>query len=195
MAQIDLRIYKKKLRDEVKAYRRALSERQKEQQDEAVFRRLISTWQYRECKAIFIYASTDIEVDTYRIMRQAFADQKKVALPRCVPDSRDMVFHFIRDFSDLERGSFGVMEPKKTMPIADDEDGLMIVPALCLDNNGYRLGYGGGYYDRYLSRSSRESIGICYYDNFKTCLLHGKYDVALKAVLTDKFVRRMRNGS
>ena len=192
MPQIDLRIYKRKLRDEIKLFRRSLSPSKKAQLDEAIFKKLISTWQYKECDTIFIYASTDIEVDTKRIIEHSLSIGKKVALPRCVKNSRQMVFHYIEDLSQLKKGSFSVLEPDESLPVADNDDGLMIVPALALDNNGYRLGYGGGYYDRYLSKSQRESIGICYYENFRQSLLNGRYDVKLKAILTDRFVRRIR---
>ena len=113
-------------------------------------------------------------------------------MPRCVKNTRKMVFHYIEDLSQLKKGSFSVLEPDESLPVADNDDGLMIVPALALDNYGYRLGYGGGYYDRYLSSSKRESIGICYYENFRQSMLHGRYDVKLKAILTDKFVRKIR---
>ena len=73
MPQVDLRVYKSKLREEIKLFRKNLSSEEKAQLDEAIFKRLISTWQYRECKTIFIYASTDIEVDTVKIIEYSLS--------------------------------------------------------------------------------------------------------------------------
>lgn len=193
MQRIDLREYKGKLRAKVKQFRGSLEPEYKAALDGEIKRRLVSTYQYKNCKTVMIYASTAIEVDTFGIIEQALADGKKVALPRCITGTREMSFHYVSDIVQLQKGSFGVLEPTQDMPLADNPDEpLMVVPALMLDSFGYRLGYGGGYYDRYLSAFEGESIGICYSENYCYRLCHGRYDVPLGAVLTDKFVRRIK---
>ncbi len=192
MQGIDLREYKGKLRGKIKLFRAALSPDEKEQLDREIYRRLIGTYQYKNCQTVLIYASTSIEVDTFRIIEHALKSGRRVALPRCIKGTREMVFHYITDVSQLQTGSFGVLEPTEDLPVAENpENALMVVPALSLDSFGYRLGYGGGYYDRYLSSCKSESIGICYSDNYCYRLYHGRYDVPLGAVLTEKFVRRI----
>lgn len=192
MQGIDLREYKGKLRGKIKLWRASLSPDEKEELDAEIFRRLIATYQYKNCDTVMIYASTAIEVDTFRIIEHALMTGRRVALPRCIKGTREMVFHYITDLSQLKTGSFGVLEPTEDLPVADTpENALMVVPALSLDSYGYRLGYGGGYYDRYLSASKSESIGICYSENYCYRLYHGRYDVPLGAVLTEKFVRRI----
>lgn len=191
MPGIDLREYKGKLRGKIKLWRASLSPQEKEALDTEIFYRLIGTYQYKNCDTLMIYASTAIEVDTFRILEHALASGRRVALPRCIPGTREMVFHYITDLSQLRKGSFGVLEPGSDLPVAEPAGkALMVVPALSLDSFGYRLGYGGGYYDRYLSACSAESIGICYSENYCYRLYHGRYDVPLGAVLTEKFVRR-----
>ena len=192
MPGLDLREYKGKLRAKIKAWRAALPPEDKEQLDAEIRRRLLATYQYRNCKTLMIYASTAIEVDTFGILRDALASGRRVALPRCVKGTREMVFHDITDLSQLQKGSFGVWEPTEDLPVTErPESPLMVVPALSLDSFGYRLGYGGGYYDRYLSRFEGESIGICYSENTCYRLYHGRYDIPLGAVLTEKYVRRI----
>ena len=109
-----------------------------------------------------IYASTAIEVDTFGIIEQALADGKRIALPRCIKGTRNMEFHYISGLDDLERGTFNVLEPKETLEtVTDYSETLMIVPALALDSFGYRLGYGGGYYDRFLAHYRGGAVLLC----------------------------------
>ena len=192
MPKIDLREYKGSLRADIKARRTEMDKRYKARLDSRIRQRLIFTYQYRECDTLLIYASTAIEVDTFGIIEHALQHGRRVALPRCISGTRDMVFHYITDINQLKPGSFGVLEPTEDLPTWQPSDGgLAVVPALSLDSFGYRLGYGGGYYDRFLSGFTGETIGITYSDNFCYRLNHGRYDVPLGAVLTDKFVRKI----
>ena len=194
MQRIDLREYKGELRTAARQYRNSLTAEEKRRLDDLIYSRLIATYQYRKCKVLLIYASTAIEVDTARIIKHALRNGRRVALPRCIKGTRDMVFHYITDTSQLESGTFGLMEPKEDLPLWEPSDGgLAVVPALMLDGYGFRLGYGGGYYDRFLSAFTGESIGITYSENYCPRLNHGRYDVPLGAVLTEKFVRKIKN--
>ena len=196
MQKIDLREYKGELRSDARKWRAQLSAQDKKSLDSAIRRRLLATYQYRECKVLLIYASTEIEVDTYGIIRHALKSGRRVALPRCIKGTRDMTFHYITDVAQLKPGSFGVMEPTEELPKWQPADGgLAVVPALMLDSFGYRLGYGGGYYDRFLSGFAGETVGLTYSGNYCCRINHGRYDVPLGAVLTDKFVRKIKNNS
>ena len=192
MQKIDLRQYKGELRAGIKQRRASLDPQDKAKLDAELRHRLIATYQYRECKVLLIYASTAIEVDTFDIIRHALLHGRRVALPRCIDGTREMSFHYITDLDQLELGSFGVLEPPASLPEWQPEHGgLAVVPALSLDSFGYRLGYGGGYYDRFLSKFTGDTIGITYSENYCYRLNHGRYDVPLKAVLTEKFVRKI----
>ncbi len=191
MPQIDLREYKRELREKRKARRAELSDGYKAEMDARIADRVTSLYQYKNAKTVMIYASTAIEVDTFRIIKQAFADKKLVALPRCEKGTRNMEFYYISSLDDLESGAFNVLEPKEACEMVTDyTDTLMIVPALALDSFGYRLGYGGGYYDRFLARCAFTTVGICYADDFMYKMLHGRFDCPLGLVVTDKFLRR-----
>ncbi len=167
MPQIDLREYKKDLREKRKARRAALDSDRKRFMDRCIADRITSLYQYKNAKTVMIYASTAIEVDTFEIINRAFEDNKRVALPRCEKGTRNMEFYYIESLDDLESGSFNVLEPKEFCEqVREYADTLMVVPALALDSFGYRLGYGGGYYARYLARYRFTTVGICYSDDY-----------------------------
>ncbi len=184
----DIRPYKKELRLKCKNIRLQMSHQEKERLDRKIANKLLNMWIYRESDTIFLYASKDIEVDTFMIINESLKRGKKVALPRCVDGTRDMDFYLIESLDDLENGSFGVLEPivDKCEKITDFSKGLCVVPALAFDKNGYRLGYGKGYYDRFLSNFKAQTVGICY----NSCvqekeLLHGKFDRRVKYLITE----------
>lgn len=130
-------------------------------------------------------------MDTKQIISAALKDGKKVAVPRCVPNTRQMVFHYITDISELKVGTFGVLEPPENSPVANDyNNSLMIVPAMIIDKFGYRLGYGKGYYDRYIANYTGVTAGICYTKNIKYKIHYGKYDKKLAYIITEKYIKR-----
>ncbi len=188
----DIRALKTNLRAQYRQKREALTPEEKERRDRLIADTVRSLWQYRQNEWILTYVSTPIEVDTHRIIEQALADGKRVAVPRCVPDTRDMEFYEIRSLSELEKGTFGVLEPAadETRLLRDLSSGLCIIPAFCYDFSGYRLGYGKGYYDRFLARFEGNRIGICYSDCIRHHLPHGRFDRAAQLIVTEKFIRR-----
>ncbi len=129
--------------------------------DESIFRQLIPLLD--EASAVLTYVSTDIEVDTRRILQYCFDNGIDVAVP--VSGDTELEFFKINDFSDLSEGRYNILEPVfRELPFNGDNRALCIVPALCADGDGLRLGYGKGYYDRFLGRFNGKSVIICYSD-------------------------------
>ena len=192
MSIVDIRPMKAAMREHYKQLRRDMSSEQKQAMDRSIARRVTSLWQYKRCRVLLTYVSTAIEVDTIGIIQQAWADGKRVAVPRCVPGTRDMQFFFITDMQDLEPGMFGVLEPipDRCEEMTDFSEGLCLVPALCYDFKGYRLGYGKGYYDRFLARFEGDMIGIEYSNCVKPQLPHGRFDRPVSLLVTDRYLRR-----
>ena len=188
----DIRPIKTELRQKYRSLRQAMTQEIKNQRDEAIAAQVSRLWQYQRNKVLLIYVSTAIEVDTQRIIRQALADGKRVAVPRCVPDTRNMEFYYIRSLDELEPGAFGVLEPRPDPErlYREAEGGLCIVPAFSYDWQGFRLGYGKGYYDRFLSRFEGNMVGICYSDCVQRSLPHGRYDRPVELLVTEKYLRR-----
>lgn len=188
----DIRPLKAKMREEFKSWRRNLSPENKASMDEAIFDKVTGLWQYRQSDLVLTYVSTAIEVDTTAIIRQTLADGKRVAVPRCVPGTRLMEFYYISSLEELEPGTFGVLEPKPDPAnmVTDFSKGLCLVPALCYDWRGYRLGYGKGYYDRFLANFGGYMVGICYSHCIKKSLLHGRFDRPVELLVTERYIRR-----
>lgn len=196
MYPIDIRKYKIELRAARKAYRRALNSAEKQHMDAEIARRVRLLYQYRCAQVVMVYVSTPIEVDTYKIIANAFADGKRVAVPRCIPETRKMEFHYITSMDELEPGNFGVLEPPETNEIVTDfTRALMLVPGFIFDVYGYRLGYGKGYYDRYMSRYNGAAVGLCYVAELRRRMFHGRFDRTVETVVTDKCIRRCLKGN
>ena len=194
MRPIDIRQYKNELRASIKQWRKELPMQEKAELDSGVMRNVFRLYQYRSAKTLLIYVSTAIEVDTFKIIEGALKDGKKVAVPRCIPDTRFMEFHYIDSIEQLKPGTFGVLEPQETLPIVEDFDScLMLLPALALDYSGYRLGYGKGYYDRYLSRFTGACVGMCYSYNLRRHMYHGRFDRPVDVIVTEKAIKTVSN--
>ena len=190
MRNIDIRKYKVDLREQCKKRRKELDKEQKAIMDIAVADKVRKLYQYKAAKTILVYVSTPIEVDTHNIIKNAWADGKRVAVPRCIPYTRQMEFHYINSFEDLSPGTFSVLEPNENLPVVTDfADTLMLVPAFMFSANGYRLGYGKGYYDRYMSKYDGSDVGICYVDDFRLKMYHGRYDRPVETVVTNEWIR------
>lgn len=141
---------------------------------------------YRRSESVMTYVSFGSEVQTQALMEQVLADKKKLFVPICDVDLKVMFPVEIGAFDQLEIGSYGILEPKKellesgVLKIGDKTDiDLAIVPVLGFDKHGGRLGYGGGYYDRFLEGYTGVSVGIA----FSECLVESvpaeKHDIKL----------------
>ncbi len=190
MRPIDIRKYKQELRLACRERRKNMPPDEKLQLDMAIADNVRRLKEYRPAKTLLIYMSTPIEVDTVQIIKNAWADGKKVAVPRCIPDSRDMEFYYIDSLDCLSPGTFSVLEPPSDLPIVTDFSGcLMIVPGMQFDMKGFRIGYGKGYYDRYMVRFTGISAGICYSNELKPFMYHGRFDRQVDIVVTDKRIK------
>ena len=180
------------LRGKYRRLREDLSEEEKLRLDSEIQSRLLSLREYSQAYTVFTYISKELEVDTLAIVQAAWANQKRVAVPRCIPGTRDMEFYYIRSWQDLERASFGVMEPivQRCERVEDESRGFCLVPGFSFDVQGFRLGYGGGYYDRFLSRFGGFTVGVCYSFCVQWNLPHGYYDRSVDLLVTEKYVRR-----
>lgn len=193
MHPIDIRKYKIELRERCREYRKGLNPEYKNEMDFQISERVKKLYQYRAAKVIMVYVSTSIEVDTLRIIENAWKDGKQVAVPRCIPQTRQMEFHFITSFDQLTPGSFSVLEPPAHYPVVTDfSNALMLVPGFNFDFFGYRLGYGKGYYDRYMSRYNGAAVGLCYSTELRPHMYHGRYDRAVDTVVSEKWIRRCK---
>ncbi len=188
---VDIRVVKKELRATGKEYRKGLSLRRKAEMDEAIFQQLVALPEYRAARMVITYVSTPIEVATFRLIEDALRRGKTVVAPRCVPNTVAMDFYRINGMADLEPASFSVLEPKtdRCEKITDFSDSICVVPGLLFDEQGYRLGYGKGYYDRFLSGYRSATVGICYEACIRPTLPRGRYDRRVDRLITEAKTR------
>lgn len=146
-----------------------LSENYRMQADDKICRSLESFEGYRRAKCILSYVSYKSEVDTKKILEMAWKDGKTVAVPKVLEKNGIMEFYEIQSLQELEMGYQGIEEPDITdkcpiEPEAMQGNILMIMPGAAFDRECNRIGYGGGFYDRYLSKHPKtiETIAICY---------------------------------
>ncbi len=141
---------KNEVRQLIKAYRQKLTDEDVKIQSRLIIDRLKKSDIYKTSENVFLYMSYNREVDTYMLLSQCLTDNKKVYAPK-VLSKTDMEFYRIQDEHDLVSGYMGIMEPSDSCEKADTRDGLFIMPGLAFDYDFHRIGYGGGFYDRYLS--------------------------------------------
>lgn len=122
----------------------------------------IINWEpYKKAETIFTYITMNNEIDTFSLMANAAKSGKKIYAPRCYKDGK-MEARRITGIADVELGIMGISEPKLSCPLlSKDQIDLILVPCLSADKQGYRLGYGGGYYDRYLKDYEGISLVLC----------------------------------
>lgn len=148
---------KQQLRAEMRQKRQAMFPMEKKLLESRACKRFLESAEYRRCGQLFCFVSLPQEPDTLPILQQALKDGKTVAVPRCLPDRR-MAFHLLSPERPMEEqlksGTYGVPEPSPAMPEVIPGPGLFplcLVPGLAFDHKGGRLGYGAGYYDRFLA--------------------------------------------
>ncbi len=188
----DIREHKNTLRNKFKEIRLNFSKEEKENLDEKIFEKVINSKFYQECDVVFLFVSTKIEVDTIKLINFSLENGKKVAVPKCVDGTRNMDFYYINSVEELEVATFSVLEPivnicEKVLKVPTKS--ICIVPGLSFDKEGYRLGYGKGYYDRFLSNFKGITLGICYCACFFGTLPHGRFDKKVDYLVTEKFIK------
>lgn len=181
---------KQHLRKQFAKARTSLSADERRIADGGIADNLFATPQFQEADAIFTYLSVGEEVDTRHIIEHAWSLGKTVAVPRCIKGSRNMAWHTIESFDNLVKSSFGIEEPAEDAPAinpAQIGNAIALVPGFAFDDQGYRIGYGGGFYDVFLEQFAGTSIGLCRarFMNEKP-LPHEEHDLAVDLVLTEQ---------
>ena len=175
---------KSELRKQVLQEMKALSQEQKQAMDRALTKRFLNHPFYQEAKTIATYLSFPHEFQTQELIEQALKDGKKVLIPKTYPKGRMefVVYHP----QQLVKTSFGLLEPQGNMEVVDaSQIDLIHVPGLAFTTEGYRIGYGGGYYDRYLEHFSGHTLSTTY-----PCQIQDfspeNHDIPVQEVLIDE---------
>ena len=138
--------------------------------------------EFIKSKTVFCYVSAKGEAGTHDLIRE-LSEKKEVVVPRCIDKEGNMISVKINSFDELKEGFFGILEPVNTVEFPKDKIDFAIVPALAFDKEGYRLGYGKGYYDRFLSDINPFKLGVCAKEFYLDSLPHDEHDVKMDSVL------------
>ncbi len=194
MRHINVKEQKSTLRAHYLALRATLSPARKAEADSAITAALIAHPLFAEAKVILLYAPRPDEIDTYPLLAAALAAGKRAAYPRCFSE-HEMEFRFVRSRDDLHPDAFGIPAPGLDCPLYDPQTDrrsvLVITPGLSFDRQGYRLGYGKGYYDRYFEHLHLPTVGLIYEEFIHANLPRGYFDRPVDCLVTERgvFVR------
>ncbi len=186
----DLKSRKRAARRALRAQIAALDEKELEKSDEAIYNNLSVLPELQAARRVFLYLSVRREVDTRRLIRSLLAEEKTVALPVSLPEGR-MFFAEYRPGSLIDGSVVPIPEPDADAPRLEPEEGdLILVPALTFDRKGYRLGQGGGYYDRFLSAHALFSVGLARDALLLEEVPREAHDCAVSCLVTETSVLR-----
>ena len=173
---------KKALRRAIREQKRAMTEAEIVSRSEKLGELFLNTEVYRTAKTLYGYLPYNQEVRTVPMLQQALRDGKKVAVPKIYGDT--MKFLYLDDLSRVEKNEMGIPEPVDDTPVADDPTALVLMPGVAFTKKGDRMGYGGGFYDRFLAEEpNHPTLALCYEFQIVESLPTEEFDIPVDTVL------------
>lgn len=152
---------KKALRSQIRQQKRAMTEEEICLRSEKLAEKFLASEAYRNAETIYGYLPYNQEVRTTPMLEQALRDGKRVAVPKVYGD--EMKFIYLEDLSQVEKGYANIPEPIADGPVAEDKTALVLMPGMAFDPQGHRIGYGGGFYDKFLAAEpDHPTLALCY---------------------------------
>ncbi len=182
---------KKELRRLYRSIRESVSTDEKQKLDKMIFSEFINSGFVEKHDVFLVYLSVKDEIDTCSLIEYLFECGKTVAIPFC--EGKTMRFCKINSFDDTQEGTFGIPTARNPVFLRKDEikGSLCIVPALSIDRNGNRLGYGGGFYDRFLSENDVVTVALCYERCLCESIPADLFDIPVQYILTEKILKKL----
>ena len=175
ISKADLRLYAKNLRLKIK---------NKALKDAIILQKILNHPKIIESENILVYVSLEHEVDTKKLILELLKRKKKVYAPKIIDN--DLIFYKVNNIDELKKGKFNIFEPTSKELYASSLSSCIIVPGLLFDKSFNRLGYGGGYYDRFLNAKKIYKIGVCYQELQIESLEVLDYDIKMDEVITSE---------
>ena len=173
---------KKELRRSIRERKRAMTEEEIVSRSEKLGVLFAQSDAYKAAKTIYGYLPYNQEVRTVPMLEQALRDGKRVAVPKVYGD--EMKFLYLDDLTKVSEGYAGIPEPIADEPVADDETALVLMPGLAFDPQGHRIGYGGGFYDKFLAAEpNHPTLALCYEFQMLPELHTEEHDIPVDTVL------------
>lgn len=173
---------KTELRRTIRARKRAMTAEEIESRSAELTRLFLASSAYRDAKTIYGYLPYNQEVRTVPMLEQALRDGKRVAVPKCYGE--EMRFLYLEDLSQVAPGYANIPEPIADEPVAQDPTALVLMPGLAFDIEGHRIGYGGGFYDKFLAAEpDHPTLALCYEFQMLPHLDTDPHDIPVDTVL------------
>ena len=173
---------KLQLRRSIRERKRAMTEEEIVSRSEKLCALFLASDAYKNAQTIYGYLPYNQEVRTVPMLEQALADGKRVAVPKCF--GSEMRFILMEDLSQVAPGYANIPEPIADGPIADDPEALVLMPGLAFDRKGHRIGYGGGFYDRFLAAEpDHPTLALCYDFQMMEHVETEEFDIPVDCVL------------
>ena len=183
----DVKEEKRALRAHYKEKRRLISSDAKAVLDAALCRAITELDAFRRADVILAFYPSFLEPDIIPVINEALKRKKRVAFPMCNVSDHTMRFKYVSDLSELKVGHYSIPEPPEcNEEYSGEEFAISIVPALAFDKNGFRLGYGAGYYDRFLSDFNGISVGAAYSKFITEDLPHDRFDIKTDIIISER---------
>ena len=188
MRNNSIREEKRELRHTYAGIRQSMSEELRLEKSKAICKNFLSSMAYDHSDTVLLYYSINSEVDTQELIDVILNSDKHLALPVCRENSQ-MIFRYITTRDDLVKGMFSALEPNESCEeFTFARHPICVIPAIAFDKYGYRIGYGKGYYDRYLTDPSIVKVGFAYHDLYVDKIPRGRFDLNSDLVITEKGV-------
>jgi 5-formyltetrahydrofolate cyclo-ligase len=194
---------KREIREKFKSVRKNILLKEKCKMDSNICYNIIELDEFKNASIILCYIANEIETDLRWLIDLSWEKGKIIGAPKCIDCEGlpTMEYYKIDSYNDLIEGKYGIMEPDiqncEIINVKEKElNSVMIVPGLVYDIKGYRIGYGKGYYDRYIFQNNYKGIkiGVCY----ERCIIEKvrrcKYDVNVDILVSDKRIRYIKEG-
>ena len=173
---------KQELRRAIRERKRAMTAKEIEARSAVLAEKFAQSDAYKAAKTIYGYLPYNQEVRTVPMLARALAEGKKVAVPKVYGD--EMKFIYLDDLTQVAKGYAGIPEPIADGPVARDETALVLMPGLAFDREGHRIGYGGGFYDKFLAREPHHpTLALCYDFQMQEHLETQEFDIPVDTVL------------
>ena len=178
---------KRNLRKKIIEQRLSLLQKEVEQKSDTIMSTLFSTDYYKKAKVVMFYVDMRNEVMTKKAIIKALSEGKRVVVPR-VKKGYGLLAMEIKSLDELKPGTFGVLEPPEMEEVILEEIDLVVVPGVVFDKKGYRIGYGGGYYDRFLPklRKDAKKIAVAFEMQMVDFIPAESHDIKMDAIITEK---------
>lgn len=179
---------KTSIRNKMKIKLNAMDKITYEHKSYQIAKQLFHTNEWKNAAVIGITVSRFPEVDTWQVIRKGWAEGKAMVIPKCYPSTKNMKFFQIHEFNQMERVYYGLFEPKENhaTEVKNSDIDLLIVPGLAFTTEGYRIGFGGGYFDRFLMHFQGANLSLAFTEQIKEELPIEQYDLPITQIITEQ---------